>query len=231
MIEVKDLSFSYGRKSLLKEISFQVSSGECMVIAGPNGSGKSTLLSLLTGALKPKSGSIRSEGSIAILPQGTALFEDMSVEDNLRFFAGVCGVPVPETLPFGLERYRREKLSTLSGGSKKRVSLACSLLGNPANLLLDEPIGGLDASYRSELSSLIISLKQSGHCLLYVGHDPLEYAAFVDRILFIGPDGAVIKEAAEIADPDAGRPDPDRIAALYESLFSAAEQERNEVKE
>jgi len=138
MIELLNISFSYGRKKILRNLNVTVRAGECVVLAGANGSGKSTALSVMAGVLRPSAGSVQVKGSAGFAPQGTALFEDMSVLDNLRFFAGLKKCAVPEKLPFGVEQYLKTRVSKLSGGMKKQVSIACALLGEPQILLLDE---------------------------------------------------------------------------------------------
>jgi len=184
MIELREVFFSYGKREILKDLSFSVKPEECVVLAGPNGSGKSTALSVIAGVLRPASGEVTVEGSLGFVPQGTALFEDMTVEDNLRFFAGLKKCRVPKKLPFGVERYGRTRVSKLSGGMKKQVSIACALLGDPQAVLMDEPCASLDAPYREELSELIRSLKDRGCAVVYVGHEPMEFAPFYDRLIF-----------------------------------------------
>ena len=186
MLEMQNVCFSYGRRQILNDLSFSVREGECLVLAGPNGSGKSTALSIAAGVLSPDSGSVRSEGGIGYVPQGTGLFEDMSVADNLRFFAGLAGCPVPEKLPFGVEKYLKKRVGRLSGGMKKQLSIACSLLGEPKVLLFDEPCASLDIRYRDELTDMVKRLKAEGRAVVYVGHDPAEFAPFYDRLLFFG---------------------------------------------
>ena len=199
MLTAKGLTFSYNRKPLLEGLSFSAAPGECVVLAGPNGSGKSTALSLIAGVLKPEAGSVEVTGRIGYVPQGIALFEDMSAADNLAFFADLAGVTVPKELPFGISRYLKKKVSALSGGTKKRVSIACVLLGDPENLLFDEPCAGLDVQYRDELQDLILELKKQGRCILYVGHEVSEFAAFYDRMVFLGGEAPQVFEKAELS--------------------------------
>ncbi len=186
MTQIQDVCFSYGRRKILDGLSFTVEPGECVVLAGPNGSGKSTALSVIAGILKPDSGSVVCGGSVGIVPQGTALFEDMTVKDNLRFFAGAAGKPVPENLPFGLEQRMGMRVSKMSGGMKKQLSIACTLLSQPDVILLDEPCAALDIQYRDELISLILRLKAQGRSIIYVGHEPAEFASFCDKLVFFG---------------------------------------------
>lgn len=186
MIELRDVSFSYGKKEILGNLSVTVRAGECIVLAGPNGSGKSTALSIIAGVLRQDTGAVRVDGSVGFAPQGSALLEDMTVRDNLRFFAGLKKCPVPSALPFGVERYLGTRVSKLSGGMKKQVSIACALLGEPQVLLLDEPCEALDIEYREELSRILSERKRRGCAIVYVGHEPQEFYSFSDRIVFLG---------------------------------------------
>ncbi|MBO4839360.1 MAG: ABC transporter ATP-binding protein [Lachnospiraceae bacterium] len=224
MIRAEHLTFSYGRGTLIRDVQFEVRPGECLVLTGPNGSGKSTLLALIAGAFKPQGGSVRVEGALGMVPQGTALFEDMTVEDNLLFFAGLNRTSVPAVLPFGLEQYRKKRVASLSGGSQKRVSIACALLGDPANLLLDEPCAGLDIAYRGELAGLIEELKKEGRCLIYVAHEPAEYAAFFDKLLFLGEDSPRYYGAEELAGATLHET-ADRITETYRALCEESRKE------
>ena len=186
MIEAKNISFSYRRKSVLRDVSFRVNAGECLVLAGVNGAGKSTLLTILAGLKKAKTGEVICRGKIGYLPQGISLFEDMTVEDNLKFFAGLAKCSVPDTLPFSLDAKRKERVGKLSMGQKKQVSIACTMLGEPEILLFDEPAASLDVVYRDELIRWLIQLKNEGRTIVYVGHDPVEFADVYDKLLVLG---------------------------------------------
>ena len=185
-IEVNQVSFAYRKKPVLSDISFRAQEGECLAVVGANGRGKSTLLAILAGILKPKEGAVICYGKTGYLPQSIALFEDMTVEDNLRFFAGLAKCEVPGSLPFRLDDKRKERVGRLSGGQKRQVSIACALLGEPKVLLLDEPAAGLDVEYREDLIQLLKEKKEAGCTILYVGHEPLEIADICDRLLFLG---------------------------------------------
>lgn len=186
MLEIKNISFRYRRKMVLRDVSFSVGKGECFVLAGANGAGKSTLLSIIAGILKPGSGEVLCRGKIGYLPQGISLFEDMTVNDNLQFFADLAKCSIPEFLPFSLEERRHEKVGKLSSGQKKQLSIACALLGNPEILLLDEPIASLDIVFRDEFLEMLCELKAQGMTIVYVGHDPAEFESICDSILFLG---------------------------------------------
>lgn len=186
VVEVNQLSFSYRKKQVLSEVSFCASEGECLVIAGANGTGKSTLMAILAGIRKPNAGTVICRGKVGYLPQNIALFEDMTVEDNLRFFAGLAKCDVPQELPFQLDGKRKDRVSRLSGGQKRQVSIACALLGDPKILLLDEPAAGLDMEYRESLIRLIQKKKDEGCAVLYVGHEPGEFEEICDNLLLLG---------------------------------------------
>ena len=222
MLSVSGLTFSYNRRRLLEGLTFSAAPGECVVLAGPNGSGKSTALSLIAGVLKPASGSVNADSRIGYVPQGTALFEDMTVSDNLAFFAGLAGVKVPGELAFGVDSVRKKKVSALSGGTKKRVSIVCALLGDPGILLFDEPCSGLDVQYRDELQALILKLKQEGRTVCYVGHEISEFAAFYDRLVFLGNEVPKVYEKADLSGPSGDIIEQSvRLDSAYRALCAA----------
>jgi len=185
MITVNKLSFSYGKHKVLDELCFSVKGGECLVLAGPNGSGKSTALSIISGALKASDGSVTINGKVGYVPQGTALLEDATVEENLKFFSKLAKGHIPESLPFSVETYLKRKVSRLSGGMKKQVSIACALIGDPQVILLDEPCAALDIAFRDEMISIIEKWKQEGKAVIYVGHDPAEFYSIYDSVIFL----------------------------------------------
>ena len=220
MINAENISFSYNRRQLFSNLSFHVGQGECLALCGPNGCGKSTMVSLLGGILKPATGKISVNGAVSVIPQGTALFEDMSVSDNIAFFARLNKHEPPKALPFSLDRFREKRLSTLSGGYKKLVSIACALINNPVNVLFDEPFAGLDSGYQEELTDLIIHLKNSGGSIVYVGHDPLEYVKFFDQILFIAPEESKLMDAGCFSAPESSfYVTAEKISAEYHSFY------------
>lgn len=183
----EDLSFAYGRQPVFSGLSFRLHSGQVLAVRGGNGTGKSTLLGLISRRLRPVGGSLETYGRVVELPQTAALFEDLSAGDNLRFFAGLAGTPLPEALPLGVGALWLTRVSRLSEGSKKRVSIVCSLLGRPEIWLLDEPMAGLDRENQAALAALITAEKARGTAVVYVGHDPAEYAGFADRVLELDP--------------------------------------------
>jgi len=189
ILTVRDLSFGYGKKTILSNISFSVDRGECLALAGSNGSGKSTLLSLIAGVRKSEKGTIEAQGAVGYVPQGTALFEDMSLKDNLMFFATLSGVKEKPPIPSELCGLENKRVSTLSGGQKKLLSVFCSLAGAPSLLLLDEPCNSLDIVWRDRLNALIAEKKKEGSAVIYAGHNHTEFYAFYDRLLVLRGNG------------------------------------------
>ena len=188
MLKVDNLCFAYkkGREYIVDGLSFDVQPGEAMVLVGPNGTGKSTVISMLAGILKPASGSILRPEHFGYVPQGTALFEDMTVIDNLNFFYQLAHIPVPGRLPLGLEPHRHKRISELSGGLAKRVSIACALVGNPELVIFDEPCTGLDIISRSTMQRIILQLKKHGTSVIYACHEASEFEPFYDSLIFMG---------------------------------------------
>ncbi len=193
MIKLDKISFSYGKTQILNEISLDAENGKCVVIAGPNGSGKSTLLSIIAGARKASGGKVEISDKIGYVPQGIALFEDLSVKENISFFASVNKVKITDLnkLPFNLTPIANKKVSKLSVGMKKRVSIVCALVSDPDVIILDEPCAALDIIYRDELLELINKLKSEGKTIIYVGHDFNEISRIYDSLLLIKNGNAV----------------------------------------
>jgi ABC-2 type transport system ATP-binding protein len=187
LIKLDKISFSYGKTQILNNISFSAENGKCVVIAGPNGSGKSTLLSIIAGSRKSSGGKIEIIDKIGYVPQGIALFEDLSVKENIKFFASVNKTKIPDLskLPFNLVPIANKKVSRLSIGMKKRVSIVCALVSDPPVIILDEPCAALDIIYRDELLELINQLKSNGKTIIYVGHDFNEISRIYDTLLLI----------------------------------------------
>jgi len=221
IISFNDVSFTYGKQLILDRISFSADKGECVVIAGPNGVGKSTILSLAAGIFTPNSGSITAPKKVAYVPQSIPLFEDMTVWSNLKFFADIEKIKMIPPLPSDVLSYKHMQVSKLSYGMKRRVSIACALLGDHELILFDEPCNGLDASYREELAELILKLKSEGKAILYVGHDISEYLGFFDRLLLLKNAALHIYERnrllGDISDAEAQK---DILASTYKELYA-----------
>ena len=200
MISFQNVTFRYGSRVILKDVSFTAQPGTCTVLAGPNGIGKSTALALAAGALRPRSGKITREGKLGYTPQEAAVLPDLNVKDNLRFFAGLCRAPLPENPFLPLEGAGRRRAGKLSGGMQKRLSLVCADLGRPENLLLDEPCIGLDVNAQSLLFEQIARWKAEGRCILYAGHNAAELETVCDRLVLLGEGEYRVLDRTEIPD-------------------------------
>ncbi len=189
-IDIQALSKSYGATTVVNGLDLKVASGEIFGFLGPNGSGKSTTMRMLCGLLPPSAGNawvlgynIRTQGKqirprIGYMSQRFSLYEDLSVAENLDFFAAVYGVTGPaarkrkqEVLELTHLSGREKQLAAfLSGGWKQRLGLACSLLHNPDLIFLDEPTAGIDPVARRELWDLLFALASAGKTLFVSTH-------------------------------------------------------------
>lgn len=185
MIKVKGITYSYGKKQVLDGVSLTAAQGDCVAVAGANGCGKSTLLSLLAGALRPQNGEIFYGGQdarrekdvfqrmVGYVPQDNPLFEELTVRDNLRLWYSASPYSMEQDLGSGLLSVLKlsdllpRKVSQLSGGMKKRVSIGCALAAHPPVLILDEPSAALDLICKEDIRQyLTMYLKQKGTILI-----------------------------------------------------------------
>lgn len=202
LIAVETVAKRYGKQQVLRDVTFAAPSGQITAIVGKNGCGKSTLLSIAAGMLKPDSGKVLVNGrnpfadsstgkTIGFVAQDDCLFEDLTVGDNLRFWASASGVKGRDAAkdPFvkilELEPFLKKKVSALSGGMRRRTAICTALFGNPACLLLDEPFSGLDLVYQQELSRFLLELREMGKTLIYTTHSPEELTALSDSVLLL----------------------------------------------
>jgi len=191
------VSKTYGAAQVLNGVSFVVESGSIAAIIGKNGCGKSTLLSIVATMLRPDSGRVLLNGTdpfadaklrrrIGYVAQGDSLFEELSVGDNLRFWASASDINGAQVLksPFvellGLNAFWEKRVSRLSGGMRRRTAICAALLSDPMYILLDEPFSGLDMVYRQELGGFLRQMRTMGKTLLYTTHSPDELSALSD---------------------------------------------------
>lgn len=194
LLEVQHLAKSYGKKEVVKDISFSMRSGEVIGLLGPNGAGKTTTFYMIVGFLKAKTGTIllngeditelpmyiRSKKGLSYLPQEPSIFRKLSVEDNIRLVAQTRrdlsrseqDERVEELLEeFGIQAVRKQKGYTLSGGERRRTEIARALASNPQFLLLDEPFAGIDPKAVYEIKQLIKALSSRGIGILLTDHN------------------------------------------------------------
>lgn len=187
-IKITEVSKQFDKKQVLSDITFTIPSGDIICLLGPSGSGKTTLIRLLVGAIAAEQGEIRFGDvvvpnlelmkKIGFMPQNDALYEDLSGEDNLRFFAGLHGMKKSEievrineivTL-VNLTADRKKLVALYSGGMKKRLSLAAALIHEPDVFLLDEPTVGIDPVLRRTIWQQFVELKKAGKTLIVSTH-------------------------------------------------------------
>ena len=204
MLTVEKVSKSYKQKQVLQNISFTIEAGEVVGLVGENGAGKSTLLNLLATVIKPDKGHIKLNGipyndrailkEIGFVPQELSIWEELSVEDNMKFFAKLSWrrVTLQQCRDICLQMQLtqwKEKVSSLSGGMKRKLNMAISLIHNPQLILLDEPTVGIDLRSKDEIGHYLMHLaKNEGKTIIYTSHDMNEIEQFCDRIYVIGQD-------------------------------------------
>jgi len=187
-IKISHVSKLFAKKEVLKDISLEAREGEILCLLGPSGAGKTTLIRLVTGGLRPDSGEIRIGGQefpnrdimkkIGFMPQDDAVYSDLSGYDNLLFFGRLFGLSgkelrrsTEEALQWvDLEKDSTKLVSRYSGGMKKRLSLAITLLHNPSILLLDEPTVGIDPVLRKSIWDRFEDLRLSGKTIIVSTH-------------------------------------------------------------
>lgn len=197
LIEVKNLTKSYGSETLLKDFSMEIKEGEIVAVMGPSGIGKSTLLNIIGGLDQDFEGSITYAPQVFegidvpfpfVFQESHSLLPWKTVEDNVKI-AGrrLAQEEIDEALQaVGLYEHRKKKPRELSGGMKQRVSLARALVCKSRVMLLDEPFASLDSEMRSKLQELVKNLSRTkGIALLLVTHERSEAEAMADRIIII----------------------------------------------
>jgi len=186
-IEVAGLSRTFGALRALDGLDLDVDEGEMLGLVGPNGAGKTTLIRVLAGLLRPSGGTVRVLGSrpgrdvaaqIGYMTQSPALYEDLSIRDNLVFFGRLFGLSAADartraeefTALVELEGRERTPVRLLSGGMRQRTNLACSMVHRPRLLLLDEPTVGVDPLLRLRLWDHFRTLNAHGTTILVTTH-------------------------------------------------------------
>ncbi len=192
VLELCKLQKSFDRRQpVLKEISLSLAPGAAVCIAGQNATGKTTLLRLACGLIQPDAGTVCCDGKMAFVPQEPALLPELSVRDNLKLWYSAQGLDGPTfseasiEVQLGLEPFRKKRAGALSGGMKKRLSIAAALVGRPDYLLLDEPFAALDAPGCRALSALLCRLKSEGVGVLFTSHEPQQIAVLADALFLL----------------------------------------------
>ncbi|WP_460739563.1 ABC transporter ATP-binding protein [Microbacterium neimengense] len=164
MLDVEDLVVRYGGATAVDGVSLHVDDGEMVALVGPNGAGKTSIVNAVSGLVRPASGRVRTTGSVAQVPEGRQMFGDMSVEDNLRLGAwrrrDKNPAHVYELLP-DLQRMRRRRASTLSGGQQQMVAMGRALMAQPDLLVIDELSLGLAPMIVDQLMTHLAELNRT----------------------------------------------------------------------
>ncbi len=191
MLTLENVTKAYRGRTVVDHISFSVNEGEILGVVGANGAGKSTLASMIVTLMKPDSGRILLDGIdtasdpgrvrpyIGYVPQDIALYETLSGMDNLKFWAKANGVrgagqaaridEVCRIIRFDSELAAR-RVSTYSGGMKRRLNIGVALLHRPKLLVLDEPTTGIDMQSRDQILEAVRELADSSVAVIYIGH-------------------------------------------------------------
>ncbi len=183
-IEVEHISKSYGEVAALRDVSFDVEAGELFGLIGPDGAGKTTLFRLLTTLLKPDAGRASVVGldivndyrdirkQVGYMPGRFSLYSDLTVRENMDFFASIFGTTIEENYDMVAPIYRQiepfsdRRAGKLSGGMKQKLALSCALIHKPKVLFLDEPTTGVDVVSRVEFWDMLYALRQQGITIL-----------------------------------------------------------------
>ena len=206
-LQTAELTKSYRGRKVVDNVSVRVKQGEVVGLLGPNGAGKTTTFYMIVGLITPDSGRVmlndndltqlamyqRARKGISYLPQEASVFRKLSVEDNLMAILQTLRLSRRERLDrmdrliaqLGLEQVRKSKGYVLSGGERRRVEIARSLVIEPSFLLLDEPFSGIDPIQVLELQKIIFDLKNSGIGILMTDHNVRETLAVTDRAYII----------------------------------------------
>jgi ABC-2 type transport system ATP-binding protein len=206
LLKVSKVYKSYGKSAIpsLDGINFTVATGEIVGIFGPNGAGKTTLISIMCSILNPTLGSVtyyldgektprEIRSRLGFVPQDFSFFPELTAKQNLNYFGSLYDLTkdeleqkIDELLKkVGLFHVKNRKVSTFSGGMKRRLNLIISLLHNPSILFLDEPTVGVDVQSKIAIMSLLKELNQQGTTIIYTSHHLKEAEEFCNQIILI----------------------------------------------
>ncbi len=230
-IIVDDISKRYGQVEALRHVSLSVDKGEIFGLIGPDGAGKTTLFRILATLILPSVGTAAVDGfdvvnemeairkRVGYMPGKFSLYQDLTVEENLEFFATLFGTTVNEeydnikAIYSQIEPFRKRRAGALSGGMKQKLALSCALVHKPSILLLDEPTTGVDPVSRKEFWDMLSTLKEKGMTII-VSTPYLDEVRRCDRIAFL--------QEGEVR----GIGNPDDILCKFKSVFNPPEINR-----
>ncbi len=201
-VVIQNLRRSFNEREAVQGISLEISEGEIFGLLGPNGAGKTTTISMIATRIRPTSGDVHIFGKhvlrdvnaarrlLNVAPQEEALYPSLTGEENLYFFARLYGVPrrerrhhVDQALDLvALTARKDDRVSTYSGGMRRRLNLGCALVSGPRLLLLDEPTVGVDPQSRAHIFDAVRHLRAQGMTIVYTTHYLEEAENLCDRI-------------------------------------------------
>ncbi|QGM31822.1 ATP-binding cassette domain-containing protein [Bacillus sp. N3536] len=199
LLSVESLTKEYGRETVVRDVSFSLMKNTSTALIGPNGAGKTTILSMLTGLVEPTFGDIKLDGNksdlrsmIGFLPQYPKFFSWLTALEFTEMTAKLSGIETrtakleaEKILDFvGLEKAKKKKIGTFSGGMKQRLGLAQAIVHQPSLLLLDEPVSALDPVGRREILNLLKELQEKT-TILYSTHILNDAEEMTDQLLFL----------------------------------------------
>ena len=205
MIELKELTRTFGNFTAVDNVSFTVPSGQVCGYLGPNGAGKTTTIKMLTGLIRPTSGTAAIEGfdilenpievkrRIGYVPESGALYEKLTPEEYLQLIGRLYHLEeeplkrrIKEFLQlFQLEKHKNQRMDTFSKGMKQKIVVASALLHNPSVIFFDEPLNGLDANSALLVKELIRKLANQGKTIFYSSHILEVVEKICDRVIII----------------------------------------------
>ena len=214
-IEVTNLIKDFGKKRVVNDLSLSITAGEIVGLLGPNGAGKTTTFYIILGLIEATSGDIllndasihdlamyqRARLGIGYLPQDSSIFKKLSVRDNLKSIAETLPIDTKQKKEkvdalledFGLVNIADQMAYTLSGGERRRLEIARSILPSPKFLLMDEPFSGVDPISISEVQKMVLKLKEKNIGILITDHNVRETLKIVDRAYLVY-DGSILSE-------------------------------------
>ena len=202
MVEIRHFKMSFGDKTVIKDLSFDVFRGEVFGFLGSNGSGKTTTLRALLGLYQPTAGdllingksySVESQIRLGYLPEERGLYKKEKVLDVMLYFGQLKGLSRKEAKDFSMKFLERVNLSDkantqldkLSGGQQQKIQLGVTIMGDPELLIMDEPTKGFDPVNRRLLMNIIEEQRKAGATIIYVTHQMEEVERLCDRLILL----------------------------------------------
>jgi lipopolysaccharide export system ATP-binding protein len=203
ILRSENLIKMYGRRQVVKGVSLEVNQGEIVGLLGPNGAGKTTTFYMMVGFIRPNEGKVflndeeittlpmyrRAQNGIGYLPQEPSVFRKLTVEDNIKAVLEMSKLTKEEQIhkleelvdEFGLEKVRKSRGDTLSGGERRRTEIARALASGPKFILLDEPFAGIDPIAVEDIQYIVARLKTKNIGILITDHNVQETLSITDR--------------------------------------------------